>query len=74
MRKKKNPYSKGYMQNCKDFWCDPSPMFGRRENGDAMFGGERINYTEVYESPTAMGLGMTGQRRGGYEAVANEEV
>ncbi|RYC54099.1 hypothetical protein CHU98_g12111 [Xylaria longipes] len=74
MRKKKNPYSKGYMQNCRDFWCDPSPMFGRRENGDAMFGGERINYTEVYESPTAMGLGMTGQRRGGYEAVANEEV
>ncbi|KAI0486675.1 hypothetical protein F4859DRAFT_502125 [Xylaria cf. heliscus] len=74
MRKKKNPYSKGYMQNCKDFWCDPSPMFGRRENGDAMFGGERINYTEVYESPAAMGLGITGQRRGGYEAVANEEV
>ncbi|KAI0550079.1 hypothetical protein F4679DRAFT_543860 [Xylaria curta] len=74
MRKKKNPYSKGYVQNCKDFWCDPSPMFGRRENGDAMFGGERINYTEVYESPAAMGLGMTGQRRGQYEAVANEEV
>lgn len=73
--KKKNPYSRGMMQNCRDFWCDPSPMFGRRENGDAMFGGERINYTEVYESPAAMGLGLTGRRRGGYEAVTtNEEV
>ncbi|KAJ3578139.1 hypothetical protein NPX13_g2426 [Xylaria arbuscula] len=73
MRRKKNPYSKGYIQNCKDFWCDPSPMFGRRENGDAMLGGERINYTEVYESPSAMGLGTTTRRRGEYEAVANEE-
>ncbi|KAK5631795.1 hypothetical protein RRF57_007509 [Xylaria bambusicola] len=74
MRRKKNPYSKGYVQNCSDFWCDPSPMFGRRGNGDAMLGGERINYTEVYESPSAMGLGMTARRRGEYEAVANEEV
>ncbi|KAI1319398.1 hypothetical protein F5Y16DRAFT_391004 [Xylariaceae sp. FL0255] len=73
-RKKKNPYSKGYMQNCRDFWCDSAPVFGRRENGDAMFGGERINYTEVYESPAAMGLGLTGRRRGQYEAVAAEEV
>ena len=74
MRRKRNPYSKGYVQNCRDFWCDPSPMFGRRENGDAMLGGERINYTEVYESPSAMGLGTTAWRRGEYEAVANEEV
>ncbi|KAI1265208.1 hypothetical protein F5Y18DRAFT_61741 [Xylariaceae sp. FL1019] len=74
MQKKKNPYSKGYVQNCRDFWCDPAPMFGRRENGDAMFGGDRINYTDVYESPAAMGLGMTGRRRGGYEAVAGDEV
>ncbi|KAI1497545.1 hypothetical protein F5X99DRAFT_362195 [Biscogniauxia marginata] len=73
MRKKKNPYSKGYIQNCRDFWCDPAPVFGRRETGDAMLGGQRINYTEIYESPAAMNLGL-GRRRGGYEAVAGEDV
>ncbi|KAI1633123.1 hypothetical protein F4809DRAFT_655410 [Biscogniauxia mediterranea] len=73
MRKKKNPYSKGYIQNCRDFWCDPAPVFGRRETGDAMLGGQRINYTEIYESPAAMNMGL-GRRRGGYETVAGEEV
>ncbi|KAI2616693.1 ankyrin [Hypomontagnella submonticulosa] len=78
MRKKRNPYNKGVMQNCRDFWCDPSPIFGRRETGDAMLGGERINYTDIYESPAAMSLGLTGvasgRRRDGYETVAGEEV
>lgn len=72
-RKKKNPYSRGYMQNCKDFWCDSAPVFGRREPGDAMLGGQKVNWTETYESPTAMSMG--GRRgRGGYETVAGEEV
>lgn len=72
-RKKKNPYSRGYVQNCKDFWCDPAPMFGRRENGDAVLNGQRVNWTETYESPTAMDVG--GRRgRGGYETVADDEV
>ncbi|CAJ2505928.1 Uu.00g000580.m01.CDS01 [Anthostomella pinea] len=74
MRKKKNPYSQGYFQNCKDFWCDPAPIFGRRETGDAMIGGARINYTEIYESPSALNMGLNGRRRGGYETVAGEEV
>lgn len=72
-RRKRNPYSKGYFQNCRDFWCDPAPMFGRRETGDAVLGGQKINYTEIYESPTAMELGL-GRRRGGYEAVSGEAV
>ncbi|KAI1344242.1 hypothetical protein F5Y15DRAFT_365937 [Xylariaceae sp. FL0016] len=70
-QKKKNPYSRGYLQNCRDFWCDPSPIFGRRDTGDAMLNGQRINYTEVYESPAAMGI---GRRRGAYQSVAGEEV
>ncbi|KAI0006473.1 hypothetical protein F4779DRAFT_21919 [Xylariaceae sp. FL0662B] len=72
-RKKSNPYSRGYIQNCRDFWCDPAPIFGRRETGDAMFDGQRVNYTQIYESPAAMGL-ASGRRRGEYEAVASEEV
>ncbi|KAI0167430.1 hypothetical protein BJ166DRAFT_519924 [Pestalotiopsis sp. NC0098] len=72
-RKKKNPYSRGYVQNCKDFWCDSAPVFGRREPGDAMLGGQKVNWTETYESPAAMEMG--GRRgRGGYETVAGEEV
>ncbi|KAJ2895785.1 hypothetical protein MKZ38_006178 [Zalerion maritima] len=71
-RKKKNPYSRGCIQNCKDFWCDPAPIFGHRNSGSAIIGGEPVNYAEIYESPSAMGLGTT--RRGGYERVAGDEV
>lgn len=72
-RKKKNPYSRGCLTNCKDFWCDPAPVFGRREAGSAILGGERVDYTAMYESPTLMTL--TGRReRGGYEAVGTEDV
>lgn len=75
LRKKRNPYNKGLVQNCRDFWCDPAPMFGRRETGDAVLDGQKINYTEIYESPAAMNLGLAGgrSRRGGYESVAGEE-
>ncbi|RYP43256.1 hypothetical protein DL770_011769 [Monosporascus sp. CRB-9-2] len=72
-RRKRNPYSRGYLQNCRDFWCDPAPVFGRRETGDAMLGGQKINYTEIYESPAAMEVNL-GRRRGGYEAVSGEAV
>jgi palmitoyltransferase len=75
--KKKNPYSRGCVTNCRDFWCDPSPVFGRRENGSAVLGGDTINYTEMYESPTLMnitgGTARRSRRTGGYEAVAGEE-
>ncbi|KAI4941028.1 hypothetical protein J4E91_011021 [Alternaria rosae] len=27
-----NPFSRGIVTNCKDFWCDASPMFGTKEN------------------------------------------
>lgn len=69
-RKGKNPYSRGCMTNCKDFWCDSAPLFGQRENGTAMLNGQVVNYTEMYESPSVMQM----TRRGAYEAVAGEEV
>lgn len=75
-RKKKNPYSRGCIVNCKDFWCDPSPVFGQRENGSAVLGGDKVDYTDMYETPTLMRI--TGMRSrgggGGYEAVGTEEV
>jgi palmitoyltransferase ZDHHC13/17 len=73
-RKKKNPYSRGYVQNCRDFWCDPAPVFGQRETGEAMLGGERVSWTDTYESPALMSVGTGQTRRGGYTSVTGEEV
>jgi palmitoyltransferase len=74
-RKKTNPYSRGWLTNCKDFWCDPAPVFGKRETGAAVLAGQPVNWTDMYESPALMeaGRGRRG-RSGGYEAVAGEEV
>jgi palmitoyltransferase ZDHHC13/17 len=72
-RKKKNPYSRGCTTNCRDFWCDPAPMFGQRENGSAVLGGDPVNYTAVYEAPSMMEIGR-GRRAGGYEPVASDDV
>lgn len=74
-RKGKNPYSRGIITNCKDFWCDSAPLFGKRENGTAMLDGQVVNYTEMYESPSLMQMAARGRdRRGAYEAVAVEDV
>ncbi|KAK3358042.1 hypothetical protein B0T25DRAFT_540826 [Lasiosphaeria hispida] len=76
-RGRRNPYSRGCVTNCKDFWCDPAPLFGRREMGAAVLGGNTVNYTDMYESPRMMeasrGRARTG-RASGYEAVAGDEV
>lgn len=70
-KNKKNPYSKGCLTNCKDFWCDPAPVFGARENGAAVLGGAPVNYTDMYERPGIMEvMGVTrGRGRERYTAV-----
>lgn len=75
-KQRKNPYSRGCLTNCKDFWCDPAPIFGHRETGSAVLGGHTINYMEMYESPALMELTRSRKagQRGTYEAVASEEV
>jgi hypothetical protein len=73
-RKKKNPYSRGCIGNFRDFWFDPAPVFGERENGSAMLGGEKVDYTAMYESPSMMRLTGVRTTRGGYEAVETNEV
>lgn len=71
-RRNRNPFSAGCVQNCKDFWCDPAPIFGVRENGSAMLGGERINYTMIYETPM-LHRRRGGDNSGGYHSVAADD-
>ena len=74
----KNPFSRGAAQNCRDFWCDPRPIFisglnGDRTagNGEAVLGGVIVDYYYIYESPRMEGRSA----RGGYHSVpADEEV
>lgn len=72
-RAKKNPFSRGWIQNFRDFFCDPVPVFGSRANGEALLGGYRVDYTSMYEVPT--GAGLSRRRAGGmeYAAVAGGE-
>ncbi|GAQ06916.1 palmitoyltransferase akr1 [Aspergillus lentulus] len=63
----KNPFSRGIFTNCRDFWCDPAPYFGKREPGTAMLGGEIVNYNQMYEAPMRMYSG------GGYRSVAHDD-
>jgi len=75
-RRDRNPFSKGCLRNCKDFCCDPAPIFRHRESGVAMLDGEIVNYTSMYETPPR----MTARPRrinandGTYESIAAEEV
>ena len=76
LRRRGNPYSRGILTNCKDFWCDPAPYFGKRETGAAVLDGEAINYTRMYEAPPRMKLRMPRQDEDGgvYHSVGSEDA
>lgn len=74
-QRNRNAFSRGCVGNCKDFWCDPAPIFGNRDNGVAMLGGEPINYTTVYESPRLGMISGTRQVNGSaYQRVAVDDT
>ena len=74
-RRRGNPYSRGVITNCRDFWCDPAPYFGKRENGAAFLDGDVVNYTRMYESPPRMKLRRPRQDGDGgmYHSVDAED-
>lgn len=74
-RRQKNPFSRGVVRNCKDFWCDPAPYFGKRQTGAAMLDGEVVNYTRMYETPPRMKMTRPRQDVGGamYHNVAGDD-
>ena len=69
-RDRSNPFSRGIFQNCRDFWCDPAPVFGRRHTGEAMLGGQVVNYARMYDTPLRTRGATAGMR---YEGVAGGE-
>ena len=70
-RRRQNPFSRGVITNCKDFWLDPAPCFGRRTVGDAMLGGEVVNYARMYEMPLRTRGGRDNGMR--YQQLDGEE-
>ncbi len=54
LKRQQNPFSRGVIRNCKDFWCDPAPYFGKRKSGTAMLDGEIVDYAKMYEPPPRM--------------------
>lgn len=64
-----NAFSRGVITNCKDFWCDSSPYFGKRETGSAKLGGEVVNYTRMYEAPSRMRRTRQDGESGMYHSV-----
>lgn len=75
-QRRRNPYSRGILTNCNDFWCDPAPIFRRRENGAAMLDGDVINYTRIYETPPRMKLRRPQRDADGgmYHSVGSEDA
>lgn len=69
-RRGKNPFSRGAITNCRDFWCDPSPVLKKREDGKALLDGEVVDYYHMYETPLRMRATPGGR---GYTSVASED-
>lgn len=69
---RRNPWTRGVVTNCSDFFCDEAPIFGRRKDGHGMLGGAPIDWTTTYEVPRRETMTARG-RFGGYESVRGEE-
>jgi palmitoyltransferase ZDHHC13/17 len=73
-RRPNNPFSRGIVNNCKDFMCDPAPVFAPRESGRAALGGQVVDYARMYETPRqGMRVRRGGDSGGRYESVGAEE-
>ncbi|KAL9130470.1 MAG: hypothetical protein Q9217_001342 [Psora testacea] len=74
--KRRNPFSRGVVGNCKDFWCDPAPYFRRRANGAAMLGGDIVNYASMYETPSRMKMRRPRDDEGGglYHSIGSNDA
>jgi len=72
-RRRGNPFSRGIFTNCKDFWCDPAPVFKENviNDGEALLGGAQVDYYRMYETPPRLHAGRSDTMR--YQRIAEEE-
>lgn len=68
-----NPWSRGVITNCKDFWCDGAPVFKKKESGYARLAGDRVDYTRLYEVPKMRYARSAGGGGAAYEAVSAQD-
>lgn len=69
---RQNLFTRGVITNCSDFFLDPAPVFGSRENGEAMLGGQKVDYTRMWEVPSKTKRTAGEDMR--YEALAVDSV
>lgn len=55
-QRRENPFTKGVMRNCADFWCDGEgggveSMFGGKELGMGLLGGVKVDYRKLFDLP-----------------------
>ena len=51
-----NPFSRGVVRNCADFWFDTAPLFGRRVTGTGMLDGVEVDYSSMYDLPRPLNV------------------
>lgn len=71
--RQKNPYSRGVVTNCRDFWLDSAPIFRKREPGSGMIDGEVVSYYTMYEPPSRIHGGSRNGSAGAYMSVSNDD-
>lgn len=75
MRRRGNPFSRGVITNCKDFWCDPAPLLkpNKKNGGEALLGGGPVDYFNMYETPPRMRASGGSGNGGRYQRLAEDE-
>jgi len=72
-RRKENPFSKGFVTNCGDFWCDSmASLFKGSASGIAKLGGQDVDYFTMYDRPPRRRAPLSGDTV--YQSVADEDV
>jgi uncharacterized membrane protein len=56
-QRRENPFTKGVVRNCRDFWCDGEggsvvgKVFGGKEMGMGLLGGQKVDYRKLFDLP-----------------------
>ncbi|KAI5272560.1 Palmitoyltransferase akr1, ankyrin repeat-containing protein akr1 [Aureobasidium subglaciale] len=58
-QRRENPFTKGIVRNCKDFWFDGEGegvkvVFGGKEAGMGLLGGVKVDYRKLFDLPKAV--------------------